>query len=169
VLDELGEKGVCKVVRKDADVASALVDVGPAIPTMTATVGDPVQYPFVLCPFRDRGYAEGGFRQFPWLAELPGAGSDPWPGYVEISAEDAARLSIADGAWLAVTSPVGRVQLRARIHPHIRPGVLGLRLGGWGRVVGDIDGLPTRLLADATDASGNWLAWATRAKVEKLA
>lgn len=169
VLDELGEKGACKLVRKAAGVATSLVDVSPAIPTKATTLGDPVQYPFVLCPFRDRGYAEGGFRQFPRLAELPGAAGDPWPGYVEISAEDAARLKVEDGAWLAVTSPVGRVQLRARIHPHLRPGVLGLRLGGWGRVVGDIDGLPTRLLADATDASGNWLAWATRAKVEKIA
>jgi anaerobic selenocysteine-containing dehydrogenase len=169
VLDELGEKGVCKLVRKDASVAGALVDVGPALPSKATTVGDPAEYPFVLCPFRDRGYAEGGSRQFPWLAELPGAGDDPWSGYVEISAEDAARLSVEDGAWVAVTSPVGRVQLRARIHPHIRPGVLGLRLGGWGRHVGDLDGLPTRLLADATDASGNWLAWATRAKVETIA
>jgi anaerobic selenocysteine-containing dehydrogenase len=169
VLDELGEKGVCKLVRKDAGAASALVDVGPAFPGKAATVGDPAEYPFVLCPFRDRGHAEGGSRQFPWLAELPGAGDDPWSGYVEISAEDAARLSVEDGAWVAVTSPVGRAQLRARIHPHIRPGVLGLRLGGWGRHVGDLDGLPTRLLADATDPSGNWLAWATRAKVETIA
>lgn len=170
VLAELDEKGVSPLVRKSAQpAAGALVDVRPAIPTKPLTVGDPAQYPFVLCPFRDRGYAEGGLRQFPWLAELPGTAGDPWEGYVEISPEDARRLSIEDDTWLAVTSPVGRVELRARIHPHIRPGVLGLRLGGWGRVVGDSDGLPTRLLADTTDGAGNWLAWATRAKVERLA
>jgi menaquinone reductase, molybdopterin-binding-like subunit len=168
VLDELGEKGVCKLVRKSTAVTGSLVDVRPALPTPTPTLGDPVQYSFVLWPFRDRGYAEGGLRHLPWLAELPGAASDPWPGYVEISAEDAARLLIEDGDWLALTSPVGRVELRARIHPQIRPGVLGLRLGGWGKDVGDLDGLPIRLLGDAVDAAGNWLAWATRAKVEKL-
>jgi len=170
VFDHLDEKGVCKLARKDAvDAMDGLTDVRPAIPaTAAATVGDPVQFPFVLCPFRDRGYAEGGFRQFPWLAELPGATGDPWPGYVEIAPQDARKIPVEDGAWVAVSSSAGRVELRARIHPHIRPGVLGLRLGGWGRWVGDLDGVPARLLGALADSSGHWLAWGTRAKIERL-
>jgi hypothetical protein len=61
------------------------------------------------------------------------------------------------------------VELRARIHAQLRPGVLGLPLGGWGRVVGDGEGTPARLLAGLADPStGQWLAWGTRAKVGKI-
>lgn len=170
VLDELNEKGVCKLVRPAAQGAGAVViDVSPAIPPKAVSIGDPAQYPFVVCPFRDRGSAEGGLRHLPWLAELPGAAGDPWPGFVELAPADAAALSVEDGDRVAVTSPVGRVELRVRVQPHIRSGALGVRLGGWGRVVGDIDGVPARVLSDAADSAGNWLAWATRAKVEKLA
>jgi hypothetical protein len=36
-------------------------------------------------------------------------------------------------------------------------------------VVGDADGAPSRLLAGLADpASGQWLAWATRAQVERI-
>jgi len=88
---------------------------------------------------------------------------------VEIAPEDADRLGIEDGDWVAVTSKVARVELRARVHEQIRPGVLGLPLGGWGRVVGDLAGAPSRLLEARVDpATGQWLAWETRAKVERV-
>jgi anaerobic selenocysteine-containing dehydrogenase len=169
VLERLADKGVCKMADERAAIAVALLDVTPALPGKATTpAGDPLQFPFVLCPFRDRGHGEGGFREFPWLAELPGPAADPGSGYVEIAGEDARKLAVEDGEWVAVTSPAGRVELRTRIHPHIKAGVLGLRLGGWGRVVGNSDGTPTRLLIGATDAAGHWQAFATRAKVEKL-
>lgn len=191
VLEQLGDKGVCKVIGRrpmDKDVrerdaagmpvtgGKALVDVTPAIPRK-APVAAERPFPFVLCPFRDQAYAEGGFRELPWLAELPSptqacgdqaCDHSPWSGYVEISRQDAGVLAVEDGAWVAVTSPVGRVELRARVHAHIKAGVLGLRLGGWGRAVGDSEGTPARLLMGTTDAAGNWQCFATPAKVEKL-
>ena len=169
LLDDLASNGVCKAGGK-GDAAdgtfAGLLDVTPVLAEKDAPkVGEPVQFPFALCPFRDRGYAEGGVRQFSWLAELPGGG-DPWRSCVEMAPEDAVKLGVADGDWVAVTSPVVRVELRVRIHPRIKLGVLGLPLGGWGRVVGDSSGTPARLLAGLADPStGQWLAWATRAKV----
>jgi anaerobic selenocysteine-containing dehydrogenase len=167
---ELNAKGVWKVGGDGGGGAAGLLDVTPAsAENAPATAGDAVQFPFVLCPFRGRGCAEGGARQFPWLVELPGSGDDSWRGHVEIAPDDARQLGIADGDWVAVTSPVARVELRARIHAQLRPGVLGLPLGGWGRVLGDSDGTPARLLAGLADpATGQWLAWGTRAKVGKV-
>jgi anaerobic selenocysteine-containing dehydrogenase len=173
LLDELGRNGTCEVDGRrsgEGRASSGIVDLAPALAKPSLPTGaPPAQLPFVLCPFRDRGYAEGGFRQFPWLAELPRARGNPWVGHIEIAPEDAHRLGIEDGDWVAVTSPVARVELSARIHAGIRPGALGLPLGGWGRVVGDADGAPSRLLAGLADpASGQWLAWATRAQVERI-
>jgi len=169
-LDEL-DKGVCKL-RDESEPASesfaGLLSVTPVlVERPTSSVGDAATFPFGLWPFRDLAHAEGGFRDFPWLAELSG-GPHPWSGYVEISPDDARRLTIRDGDWVAVTSPVARIELCARVHPHIKPGVLGLRLGGWGRTVGDVHGTPARLLSAVADPEGHWLAHATRAKVEKI-
>jgi ferredoxin-nitrate reductase len=173
LLDELGRKGTCEVAEwrsGEGKGSSIIADLAPALVKPGLPSGaSPAQFPFVLCPFRDRGYAEGGFRQFPWLAELPRAPGNPWVGYMEVAPEDARRLGIEDGDWVAVTSPVAQVELRARIHAGIRPGTLGLPLGGWGRAVGDADGMPSRLLAGLADSTtGQWLAWVTRARVERI-
>ncbi len=171
LLDELGSKGTCMAPGK-SDEADEGKSFAGFISVATATQTLPLleesrEFPFLLCPFRDHSYAEGGFRHVSRLAELPNGPG--WSGYVEIAPEDADRLGIEDGDWVAVTSKVARVELRARVHEQIRPGVLGLPLGGWGRVVGDLAGAPSRLLEARVDpATGQWLAWETRAKVERV-
>jgi anaerobic selenocysteine-containing dehydrogenase len=195
LLDDLGRAGTCKVAgssrgKREGGALSGISDLSPVLERSTSPTGTgSAELPFVLCPFRDRGYAEGGFRQFPHLAELPQASGNPWQGYVEIAPDDARKLGIGEGDWVAVTSPVARVELRARIHTGTRAGVLGLPLGGWGRAVGEVDQMPSRLLAGLADpasgrevdqmpsrllagladpATGQWLAWGTRARVEKV-
>jgi anaerobic selenocysteine-containing dehydrogenase len=147
-----------------------MLHLSPALLRSTSPTGAaPADLPFVLWPFRDQRYGEGGFRQLPYLAELPSASGNPWEGGLEIAPDDARGLGIEEGDWVKVTSPVGRVELRARIHPGIRPKVLGLPLGGWGRRVGEVDQMPSRLLAGLADpATGQWIAWGTFARVEKI-
>lgn len=168
-LDQLESKGVCELGAGAAEPPPvAVLSLAPALATETAPmVGDAEPFPFVLHPFRDRGHGEGGSREYPWLTEL-GTVAEPWSGYLEVAGEDARRLAIEDGDWVAVTSPIGRVELRVRVQSRIKAGVLGLRVGGWGRRVGDSLGTPARVLAGVCDSSGHWRAFATRAKVEKI-
>ena len=147
--------------------APSLLDVTGAVPRLPpAFAADPVRFPLVLVPFRDPGYAEGGSRDMAWLAELPLGAGDPWQERVEMSPEDARALGVEDGDRVGVESPTARVEMWAEVQAGIKPGVLGLRLGG----AGSSGPAASNLLADAVDASsGLWLACATRARVEKIA
>ena len=148
-----------------------LFDVLGILPsTKPSTVGDPVTFPFVVIPYRGPGYAEGGARVVSWLRELPLGGEDPWLDHVEISIEDAGRLGIEDGDVLAVESPAAEVGVRALVCDRVRPGILGLPLGGGPSRARDFASGSSRLLSSLADAdSGYWLASATRVKVRKVA
>jgi anaerobic selenocysteine-containing dehydrogenase len=133
-----------------------------------AFVGDPARFPFVLVPFRGMGYGEGGMRHTPWLCELPVAAGDPWRQRIEISPADARTLGVADGDGVVVESPSAEVTMWARVHEGIRPGVLGLPMGGgaWPDAGAQADA--SSLLASLADeVTGHWLACATRARVRK--
>lgn len=167
LLGELESKGwvAAPLPAKAERPAAPLVDLAPLLAETAVPMRDPVEYPFTLWPFRDRGYAPGGARTYPWLSQLPCASRSQ----LEMSPEDARKLGIDSGDWVRVTSPAGSAELKVQIHGAIKPGVLGLSLGGWGRTVGDLDGMPVRLLlADADPVTGQWLAWATRARIERL-
>jgi len=146
-----------------------LLDVTITAPRLPpAFVENAARFPFVVVPFRGPGYAEGGSRDMAWLAELPLGAGDPWRERVELSPEDARTLGVDDGDRVSVESPAARVELRVQVRAGIRPGVLGLPLGG-GSKAGSGQAASS-LLADAVDgASGQWLACATRARVEKIA
>ena len=148
-----------------------LFDVRGVLPsTQPSAVGEPVRFPFVLLPFRGPGYAEGGVRAMAWLRELPLAGGDPWLDHVEISVEDAGRLGIEDGDALVVESPAAEVAVRALVCDRVRPGVLGLPLGGGPSHARDFALGSARLLSSLADeASGYWLANAARVQVRKIA
>jgi menaquinone reductase, molybdopterin-binding-like subunit len=175
LLDDLADKGTCLLAERSERSGgngawSGMLHLSPALLRSTSPTGAaPADLPFVLWPLRDHRYGEGGFRQLPYLAELPSGSGNPWEGGLEIAPDDARRLGVEDGDWVKVTSPVGRVELRARIHAGIRPKVLGLPLGGWGRRVGEVDQMPSRLLAGLADpATGQWIAWGTFARLEKI-
>jgi anaerobic selenocysteine-containing dehydrogenase len=140
-----------------------IIDFAPVLAEVAIPASDAAEYPFRLWPFRGHGYVEGG--SLAWLAELPSAGGP----YVEVAAEDACRLGIPHGDWVRVVSPAGRAELRLHVNPTIKAGVIGLALGGWGRLTGDLGGIPAGLLlATADPVTGQWLAWATPARLEKL-
>jgi menaquinone reductase, molybdopterin-binding-like subunit len=177
VMGALESKGTWSVPKNanGADApTSADGDVGPVVvreiraaapPLPPAHVGDPVRFPFVLVPFRGPGYAEGGARHLPWLAELPMVAGDPWLDHVEMGIEDARAMGIEDGERRWVESPLGKLELSVHVRSGIARGVLGVPLGG-GSMSASATGRSAHLLACACEPStGQWLACATRAKV----
>lgn len=170
VLAELASKGVY-VESNPARQRTALLDVtGTLGRSPLSFAGDLARFPFVLVPFRGAGYAEGGTRQLAWLSELPlVGGAAPWRERVEISPEDARALGARDGDRVNIESPTATVELRAHVRPGIRPGVLGLPLGGGAPPAGRGTAGASRLLSDSVDASsGLWFACATRARAWKV-
>lgn len=79
------------------------------------------EYPFVLTT-GGRDYA---FYHSAWTNIAKQRILEPWP-YVEINEEDARELQIADGEWVYVESPRGRVKMRARVHLGILKGVISM-------------------------------------------
>lgn len=126
-------------------------------------------FPFVLVPFRGLGYAEGGMRHLPWLDELPSAEPDPWQTRFEMATRDAQALGVAEGDRVQVESRFGRVTMRAQVHDGIRPGVLGLPLGGGAWPLASAEPRPADLLGSRTDLrTGQWLPCATRARLRRV-
>ena len=79
-------------------------------------VADPA-YPYIITTYRLTEHHTGGTmtRYVPWLAELQPAL------FVEIDPVLAARLDIATGAWVTVSTARGRVEGRALVTPRLRP------------------------------------------------
>jgi molybdopterin-containing oxidoreductase family iron-sulfur binding subunit len=75
------------------------------------------------------GLRAGG--DLPWLREVPDAlSSVSWLPWLELSPSTAARLGVATGQQVAVTSAAGRVEVAAYVTPGIRDDAAGLPLGG---------------------------------------
>jgi anaerobic selenocysteine-containing dehydrogenase len=145
-----------------------LLDVRAALPTARpAAEGEPDGFPFVLLPFRGAGYAEGGIRHLPRLRELPLA-PDGFRPSIEMATLDARALGIRDGDLVVVESAQGSLAMPSRVHDGIRPGTLGLPLGGGPWPVARQGESAIDLLAGSTDPrTGQWLACATGARVRK--
>jgi formate dehydrogenase len=95
-----------------------------------APVAPPAGYPFHL---NNRRRSSG---MNSWLNDLPTlAGRHP-TNQVEIHPDDAARLGVADGDLLEVSSPVGRIELAALVTDAVRPGSVCVD-HGWGSRVFD--------------------------------
>jgi anaerobic selenocysteine-containing dehydrogenase len=157
LLDDLESKGG---VEREPDAKPAVVvDVRSISWAPPLAPSDSVRFPFALVPFRGPGYAEGGFRQLAWVAELP-AVRNPWGQRIEISSDDARRLGIEHGDDVLVESSFGRLSAQAQVSTTVRPGVLGLPLGRE-----DAMGL---LGSFVDEASGHWLASSTRAQIRKV-
>jgi anaerobic selenocysteine-containing dehydrogenase len=173
VLAELEDKGVWVAARDDSAetvgvASSPLLQV--AAPQLPVPDGDSTLFPFVLLPCRGPGYAEGGMRSMAWLSELPLAGGDPWLERVEMSPEDARDLGIADGDRVLVESAVAAVELCVQVQAGIRRGALGILLGGGAEPSAGAAPGASRLFADTADvASGLWMAYATHARLRKVA
>jgi menaquinone reductase, molybdopterin-binding-like subunit len=157
LLDDLQSKGV---VQRTPDTKPAVVvDVQSISWAPPSVPSDSVRFPFAVVPFRGSGYAEGGFRQLAWIAELP-AVANPRGQRIEISPDDARWLGIEQGDDVLVESSFGVLPALVEVSTTVRPGVLGLPLGreeAMGLLGGFVD-----------EASGHWLASATRAQIRKV-
>ena len=103
-----------------------------------------------------------------WLQELPDPATKiAWQTWVELHPETAARLGVANGDVVTVTSPHGAVEAPAYVYPGVRRDVVAMPIGqghteygrnAKGRGVNPLD----LLAADATDASGALAYCSTR-------
>jgi anaerobic selenocysteine-containing dehydrogenase len=114
--------------------------------------GDAQQFPLHLQVFPSTAFHDGRGAPLPWLQQLP----DPmttvvWDSWVEINPATAAKLGIAFGDLVEVTSPQGSLRLPAVLYPGIRPDLVAIPLGqgqqGGGRYASGRGVNPLTLLA----------------------
>jgi len=109
------------------DMPSALPD--PA--ARAAPVGPAGVESFTLIPFESLKLGDGRGANRPWLQELP----DPlstvmWGTWAEVATEDADRLGIHTGDIVRLTGTVAEIELPAIVLPTVRPGCVGVPVGG---------------------------------------
>ena len=136
--------------------------------------GDPAQYPFHFLPYPSNQFLDGSLAHLPWLQEMP----DPltsamWSSWVEINPQTAARLGIAQGDLVEVTSQHGTVRSAAYLSPGIAPDVIAMPAGQghatYTRYASGRGENPVDLLAPITEETTGAVAWAaTRVKVARV-
>jgi len=85
---------------------------------------------FTLMVYPSVAQYDGRGANRPWLQELP----DPmtrlvWGSWIEISPGDAARLDVASGDRIQVTSPYGQCELPAHVYRGLRTGCVAIPIG----------------------------------------
>ena len=109
------------------DTPSALPDpAASAAPAAPAGVES-----FTLIPFESLKLGDGRGANRPWLQELP----DPlstvmWGSWAEVATEDANRLGIHTGDIVRLTGTAAEIDLPAIVLPTVRPGSVGVPVGG---------------------------------------
>ena len=97
-----------------------------AAPTATAGVES-----FTVIPFESLKLGDGRGANRPWLQELP----DPlstvmWGSWAEVATADADRLGIHTGDIVRLTGTAAEIELPAIVLPTVRPGCIGVPVGG---------------------------------------
>jgi len=136
--------------------------------------GDQGTYPFHFLPYASQAFNDGSTAHLPWLQEMP----DPmtsamWSSWVEINPQAAAKLGIAQGDLIEVTSTQGSVRAPAMMSPGIAPGVVAMPVGQghetFTRFASKRGVNPIAILAPIADAETGSLAWAaTRVKIARV-
>jgi anaerobic selenocysteine-containing dehydrogenase len=135
--------------------------------------GDEKEYPLHLHIFKSLPLTAGRNANQPWLQEIFGPHlAERWRTWVEINPEKAKELRLADGDWVWVESPHGKVRVRVRLYKGAMPGVVnipfgsGHRSGGrWSKGLGEN---PYQLLGDDLDPlTGYPINGSTRVKIYK--
>jgi anaerobic selenocysteine-containing dehydrogenase len=136
--------------------------------------GDAGAYPFHFLPYPSNQFLDGTLAHLPWLQEMP----DPltsamWSSWVEINPATAAKLGIAQGDVVDVTSQHGTVRTAAYLSPGIAPDVLAMPAGQghttFTRYASGRGANPVDLLAPLTVADTGAVAWAaTRVKITRI-
>lgn len=86
---------------------------------------------FMLIPFESVKLGDGRGANRPWLQELP----DPlstvmWGSWAEVATEDADRLGVRTGDIVRLTGTAAEIELPAIVLPTVRPGSVGVPVGG---------------------------------------
>ena len=102
----------------------------PDAPREAADAGDPEKYPLALHLFPSIALYDGRGANLPWLQELP----DPittavWRNWVELNPKTAAKLGLADGDGVTVTSPHGKITAHVAFNPGLAPDVAAMPMG----------------------------------------
>jgi anaerobic selenocysteine-containing dehydrogenase len=160
------------------DVGSALRRTVPLASGVSRTDpqfdGDAAQYPFHFLPYPSNQFLDGSLAHLPWLQEMP----DPltsamWSSWVEINPATAAKLGIAQGDVVDVTSQHGTVRTAAYLSPGIAPDILAMPAGQghttFTRYASGRGANPVDVLAPVTEESTGAVAWAaTRVKIARV-
>ncbi len=136
--------------------------------------GDAGQFPFHFLPFQSQAFLDGSLAHLPWLQELPDVLTTAmWSSWVELNPQTAARLGIAAGDTIEVSSNHGNLQSPAVISPGIAPNIIAMPMGQghetFTRFASGRGANPISILAPMTEPETGSLAWAaTRVRVAKV-
>jgi molybdopterin-containing oxidoreductase family iron-sulfur binding subunit len=120
----LQQGGVWKDVPAAA-VTAKTAAIEPALPTLD---GDGSGFALLAYPSLRMYDGRGASRS--WLQEAPDTMTQAvWDAWVEISTETAAKLGIAQGDVVKLTSPHGAIEVPAYVSPSLHPGAVAVPIG----------------------------------------
>ncbi len=136
--------------------------------------GSPEEYPYLFQPYPSVQFGEGSGANLPWLQELPDpASSAMWGLPVEIDPKTAAKLGVANGDLVRVTSGQGQLEAPVYVHPAALPGVVSMAIGQghrhYGRYAAGRGANPLTLVAATAEPESGAMAFgSTRVRLEKV-
>jgi anaerobic selenocysteine-containing dehydrogenase len=132
------------------------------------------QFPFEFQPYLSLQYHDGRGANLPWMQELPDpVSSAMWDLPVEIDPKSAAKLNIASGDRVRITSPKGSLEAFAYVHPAALPGVVSMPIGQghshYGRYASGRGANPLSILVPAwEETTGLLITGGTRVHLERI-
>jgi molybdopterin-containing oxidoreductase family iron-sulfur binding subunit len=127
----------------------------------------------VFQPYPSVQFGDGSGANLPWLQGLPDpASSAMWGLPVEIDPPTARQLGIANGDVVLVSSPQGKLEALAYVHPAAIPGVVSMAIGQghrhYGRYAAGRGANPMAIVAAVFERESGAVAFgATRVRLEK--
>jgi anaerobic selenocysteine-containing dehydrogenase len=131
------------------------------------------QYAFHFLPYASQAFLDGSVAHLPWLQELPDVLSTVmWSSWIEINPQTAAKMGIAQGDLLDITSTRGTLRAPALLSPGIAADAVAMPIGQghetYTRFASGRGANPISILAPVTEPETGTLAWAaTRVKIAK--
>jgi anaerobic selenocysteine-containing dehydrogenase len=131
-------------------------------------------YPFHFLPFSSQAFLDGSTAHLPWMQEMPDPLSTAmWSTWAEINPQTAAKLGIADGDMIEITSAHGTIHAPAAFTPGVAPDVIAMPTGQghetFTRYASGRGSNPVKVLAPVVEPETGALAWAaTRVKIAKV-
>jgi anaerobic selenocysteine-containing dehydrogenase len=139
----------------EPNLATLSSSVSPGKPASPSYQGDAGTYPYHLHLYLSDFLSDGKGAAIPWLQGSP----DPmttiaWQTWVEINPATAAKLGVAYGDVVKVTSPFGEIEALVYIYPTIRTDTVAIPIGqghtDYGRYARDRGANPVALLGGSS-------------------